>query len=224
MPQKFLSIRQEDFEKARTRSPNAPWIKLHRSLFREREFVKLSPASRFLYTGLILLATEHENRIYNDLTWIGQLLCIPHTEIDLKPLYRAGFLQATNLPRVLEREREREREIEREIAGADAPSRARSRRLTDEEFLQSLKDSPAYKHIDLDEQLAKMDVWIKLHPGRQKTRPFIVKWLNRIEKPLTMVGPVSPQIPPQPPANDPIARGLWNRTYGPLVAKIGGKL
>lgn len=121
MPQKFLSVRQSDFERCRTRSPNAPWIRLHRSLFREREFMNLPTAAKFLYVGLLILSTEHENRIYNDPTWIGQLLDIPPTEIDLKPLYRCGLLQATNVHRVL-REREGERDREGDGVAAQAPT------------------------------------------------------------------------------------------------------
>lgn len=120
MAQKFLSIRQSDYERSQTKSGNAPWVKIYRSLFREREFINLSPSSRYLYIGLIVLATEHCNRIYNDTTWIGQLLYMPPTEIDLRPLYRGGFLQASNVHREL-REREREGERDREGESADAP-------------------------------------------------------------------------------------------------------
>ena len=63
------------------------------------------------------------------------------------------------------------------------PKRAK---LTDEEFLKAIKDNPAYRHIDLDHELSKMDAWF-LTPkgcGRQKTRRFVVNWLNKIDKPL----------------------------------------
>ena len=120
MAQKFLSIRESDYERCKTRTANAPWVRLYRSLFREREFRNMSISSRYLYIGLIMLATEHENRVYNDPTWIGQLLDIPQTEVNLKPLYRGGFLQASNVHRVL-REREGEREGERDCASAPLP-------------------------------------------------------------------------------------------------------
>ena len=72
------------------------------------------------------------------------------------------------------------REVEVNISrreGAGAP-------LSDEDFIKTLKTNPAYKHIDIDRELAKMDAWLLTHQGRQKTRRFIVKWLNRIETPL----------------------------------------
>ena len=49
-----------------------------------------------------------------------------------------------------------------------------------DDFLKTLKGK--YTWIDVDTELIKMDTWLMTHPGRQKTRRFIVSWLNRIEK------------------------------------------
>jgi len=62
--------------------------------------------------------------------------------------------------------------------------RASAPRLTDQEFIESLKSNQAYGHIDLDVELGKMDAWLSTHPGRHKTRRFVVNWLNKIEPPL----------------------------------------
>ena len=59
-----------------------------------------------------------------------------------------------------------------------------SKKLTDEQFIKALKTNPAYSHIRLEDELAKMDAWLLTHPGRQKTRRFVVNWLNKIEKPM----------------------------------------
>lgn len=59
-------------------------------------------------------------------------------------------------------------------------------KLTDAEFIAELKKNPAYRHIDIDRELGKMDAWL-LTPrarGRSKTRDFAVNWLNRIEAPM----------------------------------------
>jgi hypothetical protein len=90
-------------------------------------------------------------------------------------------------------------------------------RLSDEEFLDKLRISPAYQHCNVDQELAKMDTWILANPGRQKTRKFIVKWLNKIDKPMPInpgMTVISRRPPPPPPKNDPIARGAWGRQYG----------
>lgn len=54
--------------------------------------------------------------------------------------------------------------------------------LTDEEFLNALKVKLPW--VDLDKEMAKMDVWLLANPGRQKTRRFIVKWLDKVDKPM----------------------------------------
>lgn len=120
MAQKFLSVRKSDYERCRTKTSHAPWIKLHRELLGDREFIKLTPSTRFLYISLLMLCTENENRVYNDRTWIAQRLYIPCTEVDLTPLYRGGFLETSNLRRLLSEERRGEERIgDRE--SADAP-------------------------------------------------------------------------------------------------------
>lgn len=53
-----------------------------------------------------------------------------------------------------------------------------------EDFLTSIKANPAYRHINIENELAKMDAWLLTHKGRQKTPRFVVNWLNKIEKPL----------------------------------------
>jgi hypothetical protein len=57
---------------------------------------------------------------------------------------------------------------------------------TPDEFLKSLRENPAYKSIDIDRELAKMDAWLQTPKGkrRQKTKGFILNWLNRIDTPI----------------------------------------
>jgi len=56
--------------------------------------------------------------------------------------------------------------------------------LSDDDFLKSLKTNKAYHHINVDFELGKIDAYLSVHPGKQKTRRFIVAWLNRIDRPL----------------------------------------
>lgn len=121
MAQKFLSIK--NFEKYQSSTPGKTrtWIKLHKAILGDPEFMKLSTHHKFLYTGLLLLADDCGNRIYNDRTYLGQRLYISPTEIDLKPLYRAGFLYTSNLSRELSEENRTREELEPERDGADAP-------------------------------------------------------------------------------------------------------
>jgi uncharacterized protein YdaU (DUF1376 family) len=79
------------------------------------------------------------------------------------------------------------------------------------DWLTALKTNPAYQHLSIDTELAKMDAWLSTKPGRKKTKGFVVNWLNKIEAPLSN-GKQRP--PPFPPKTDPIARGQWRNAYG----------
>lgn len=56
--------------------------------------------------------------------------------------------------------------------------------LTDEEFIKALKANPAYKDIDFDKEMGKLDAWL-LTPrghGKRKTHARILNWLNKCER------------------------------------------
>jgi hypothetical protein len=93
MPPKFISIKDFDsfqhFKKA-----NPPWVKMYRSTFCNREFMRLPVASKFLYLGLVMLASEGCNRVPYDLQYISHRLATTFSQNDLTPLYKAGLLEA----------------------------------------------------------------------------------------------------------------------------------
>lgn len=70
--------------------------------------------------------------------------------------------------------------------GSKNPKKTKSKpkQATDEEWLDSLRQNPAYKHIDLTHELGKIDSWLSVNKHRKKTRRFIVNWLNKIDKPM----------------------------------------
>jgi hypothetical protein len=51
------------------------------------------------------------------------------------------------------------------------------------DFIELLKENPAYKHIDIDIELAKMDAWLALpkNKDRKRTSQFVLRWLNKID-------------------------------------------
>jgi len=55
---------------------------------------------------------------------------------------------------------------------------------TQEDFIKTLSENPAYKNLDLTAEFGKMSAWLSAHPGRKLTKRFAVNWLNRVEKPL----------------------------------------
>lgn len=120
MAQKFLSVKNfEKYQHFKKAMP--PWIKLYRSMYGDRDFMNLSIASRYLYIGLIMLASEGCNRVANDPPWIAQRLAILPSDIDLKPLYKSGLLIASESSvRRYTEETETEKRQSR-VESADAP-------------------------------------------------------------------------------------------------------
>jgi uncharacterized protein YdaU (DUF1376 family) len=54
--------------------------------------------------------------------------------------------------------------------------------LLDEEFWAEMRRH--YPEIDVDAESRKMDAWLLAHPGRKKTRQFVINWLNKVEPAL----------------------------------------
>jgi hypothetical protein len=70
---------------------------------------------------------------------------------------------------------------EKKSKEADA-SKPSTRQLSDDEWMDQTKT--LYPHVNFDVELRKMDAWFSVNPTRQKTRPFVINWLNRIPAPL----------------------------------------
>jgi hypothetical protein len=89
-----------------------------------------------------------------------------------------------------------------------APKAAARPKLTDAEWLASLKNDAAYAGLDVDREHAKATVWCR---ERRKvlTRQRFINWLNRCDRPLSNHTP-PPRKEPQPPAN---WRSILRRLY-----------
>ena len=58
------------------------------------------------------------------------------------------------------------------------------KKVSNTDFIQSIKDNIAYSHIAIDVELAKMDAWLGMNPGRVKDKRFVINWLNKIDVPI----------------------------------------
>jgi len=58
-------------------------------------------------------------------------------------------------------------------------------------FLQTLKSKKEYSHIDIDNEIEKIDAWLLNNPKRKKTKTFIINWLDKIEVPFEASDPKS---------------------------------
>jgi len=89
---RYLSVKDFDrMQHYKCRRP--PWVKLYNELLDDHAFVSLSLKERFIYCGLLLLASRLDNRIPHDIAYLQDAL---HTreEIDLSPLFAKNLLLA----------------------------------------------------------------------------------------------------------------------------------
>ena len=113
------------FQHYKDRSP--PWIKLHRDLLNNRDFITLPLASKALAPLLWLLASEHKNGVFDATTEeLAFRLRMSEKEVEagIKPLIQKGFfLDASTMlaPRLQDAIPERETETETERKGRFAP-------------------------------------------------------------------------------------------------------
>lgn len=86
----FISVKNfERFQHYKDRNPK--WIKLYNDVLDDYAFGCLPDASKWLAVGIWLLASRHENRIPNDLEWIGRRINASEP-VDLGPLLSAEFI------------------------------------------------------------------------------------------------------------------------------------
>jgi hypothetical protein len=117
-------LRVKNYDKYQNHSQNPRWIKLYLSLLTDRDFMRLDIESRYLYVGLLLLASETGNNVVNDVEWIGKRLSIDGTRIDLTPLFRSGLLEASSktVRRMIRSQNREETEENRVEESAVAPT------------------------------------------------------------------------------------------------------
>lgn len=71
-------------------------------------------------------------------------------------------------------------------AKAHSYSEAKTKAVSADALIESLRDNAAYKGIDIDREFAKMKLWMNAPKGkgRKLTRTFIIRWLNKVEPSL----------------------------------------
>jgi len=74
-------------------------------------------------------------------------------------------------------------DVGRTRAEVSAPAAVKVPELTDEQWLESLKSSPAYEGIDVGREYGKMLQWCSIRK-KQASRKRFVNWLNRCDLPM----------------------------------------
>lgn len=166
---------------------NPPWIKLYNSLLDNYEFSQLPDQTKGHLLMILLLASRLDNKLPWDEEWIS-LRVHAKSKIKLDLLREFGFIeefQMLRLPEQVAPVTGAQPEGNQNIEKNNTSRLSRLRRLSESEWLAKLVSNPAYTHIAIDRELAKMDAWLSTQPGRTKSRRFIINWLNKIEPPVT---------------------------------------
>lgn len=200
----LLRIRNWDTWQTYRKDRSAPpWIKIYRRLLLDPQWNTMTDAQKGQLVSLWVLAGDRNGIIPDDPRMLRKL-CQLDSDPDVEVFLSLGFIERmlTTKKRhrdnqesklcqpscdesdALEESREEEsREEKRRVGQNRGTSRAKA---PSPDFIESLKRNPAYKSIDVERELSKMDAWLQTPRGkrRQKTKGFILNWLNRIDTPL----------------------------------------
>jgi hypothetical protein len=123
----YLTVRKwDEWQSYRKDRQQPPWIKLHRELLRNPEWISLSDTQRGQLVSIWMLAADKNGRIPDDANLI-QRMCYMQKAPDLNLLIELGFLDARVTPRrrqpdaTVTPQSRGEEKIDKIQSGADAP-------------------------------------------------------------------------------------------------------
>mgnify|MGYP001576053545 CR=1 FL=1 len=114
---------------------------------------------------------------------------LPHMHVDVRENRHGTFTvtwqnwvkyqeDSTQAKRQMSRRKKRREEIRKDETRTKTETTTKPAVLTDEQFVDSLRSNPAYTGIGIDQELSKMQAWCDAN-RRQRTRRFVVNWLNK---------------------------------------------
>jgi hypothetical protein len=190
----FLRVKNfEKFQHYSQRKP--PWIKVYFSLLSDSDFSQMSDASKLHTIAIMLLASQHDNKIPFDKAWIYRAI-FANNRINWQELFASGFIicyqDASELlapckqSAIVEESRVyKEEDIKRveEIAESD---KAFSLSATDGIYSVTNENivhwHELYPAVDILSQLRSMEGWLWANKTRKKTLRgmprFINSWLD----------------------------------------------
>jgi hypothetical protein len=188
------------FQHFKDRRPT--WIKLYRDIIDDKEWFRLSGEAAKFLTFLWILASEDETRqgCLPDIETISwryrvdiKVISILLSEIQhfliIPAVYQDDIKVISNryqvdIPEKRREETEEEKEKSREeVVASDKPKRPAQQKMTDDEWIESIKSNPAYQGIDVDREYGKMTAWCQTN-SKQATRKRFLNWLNRVDRPM----------------------------------------
>jgi hypothetical protein len=123
----YLTVRKwDEWQSYRKDRQQPPWIKLHRELLRNPEWISLSDTQRGQLVSIWMLAADKNGRVPDDANLIARM-CYMQKAPDLNLLIDLGFLDARVTPRrrqpdaTVTPQIRGEEKIDKIQSGADAP-------------------------------------------------------------------------------------------------------
>jgi hypothetical protein len=180
---------------------NIVFVKLEKRLLNDWRYYMMSEKSQLNYVKLLMLAGETYNKIPLLATALKLALRTSQDESEIEnsikeimrnfPKFKRGknfyyideFETKTNWVSPKQSPSNR-RAIAKQVTDKEKEKEKEKEKDSNLIFLESLKKNPSYTNIDINHELSKMDAWLSAHPGRKKTKRFIVNWLNKVEVPL----------------------------------------
>lgn len=100
----------------------------------------------------------------------------------LNPTLKAALNPTLKVDKELDTDIESDKVSSNEVlAKAEKPQK--SKKLCDSDFLEKLKNSDAYKHLNILIELEKAQIWCETH-GKQCTQKYFINWINRNPAPI----------------------------------------
>jgi len=195
----YLRIRNwEKYQHYSHRRP--PWIKVYWALLTEPNFTLMADASKLHTIAIMLLASQHDNKVPFNKTWITRAIQA-NTRINWDEILSSGFIEcyqdASNVlasrqqgasPRARSRETD---DSETDDSETETDAKAENSKpqiamtiplaggkeyaLTEEMILEF---TPLYPGISIRDECLKAKAWLIANPARGKTKSGIMRFLN----------------------------------------------
>lgn len=174
---KYVHVRNLDKYHPKYKDRELQWCKVYFTMLNADPDFELVPneIDKWRFVAFVMLELQIKEPVPLDMAYLRR------KGFDLKnrPIYLTLKMLHNFLELVPKPSRRVREEVDKEIE-----KKAPLHGSAPQDFLKAIKENPAYKHVDIDAELSKMDAWLLTKPGRKKTKQFVLGWLNRIEKPL----------------------------------------
>lgn len=193
----YLRVKNwEKFQHYKKRDP--PWIKLHRSILSDPDFVSMPESAQYELVRVWLLASSRQGVVSSRQDLVRKMSGLRRLRY-WKLFIKRGFLfeDASILQAHCKQDAIAEREAYKEEGETetekDVRRSVRKKRESEPPFVWQgieLKVSEktdkalraAYPSFDVNSEYSKADAWMVANPGRRKgTAAFVIRWFQRAE-------------------------------------------